>query len=173
MSDGMDRQPPPRVTKVQYYKERVTVERVHMNMGTEELLLLPKCADVPSADFKSAFAALLPLALGIVGIPESAWADAVVSGVSIGRDGKNRRNFVLTLVRPCGHGVCTTNTPVRLERFEDENGPQFADDKLTKLIDRIAGLAVVYAEGAREQLKLGLDEPAPAETPEAGGGAEA
>ncbi len=156
-----------RVTKVKFYKKRVTVDRVIPNLGTEELVSLVNCPDNPRDQFQNAFVALMPLALSLAGIRDKHWVgDAVVSQVAIGRDGKGRRNFVLTVIRPLEHGVITFNTPVRLERFEDETGPQYALDELTKTIDRVCAEALVYANGERTQLALDLDAEEPGDAAE-------
>lgn len=157
-----------KVTGVHHYKGRTSVYRERPNLSTAEGLSLEDCTDTPSEEFRNAWAALIPLALALVDIQGKRWiGSAVVSKLAIGEKEK-RRNYVLTIVRKLEHGSVTLNTPVRLEKFEEEKGPQYATDELTRAVNRVCELAQVYADGERVQTSLPLDPPA-AEGGDAGG----
>jgi hypothetical protein len=159
-----------KVTAVHHYKGRTSVYREQPNLGTSEGLSLEDCTDEPSEAFSNAWATLIPLALQLLEIKDKSWiAKAVVSKLAIGEKDK-RRNFVLTVIRKYEHGSATLNTPVRLEKFEEEKGAMYASDELTRAVNRVCELAMIYADGERTQRELPLEQPqAAGENGEQGG----
>ena len=146
-----------KVTAVHHYKGRTSVYRERPNLATAEGLSLENCMDAPSEAFSNAWAALIPLALALVDIQGKKWiGNAVVTKLAIGEKEK-RRNFVMTIVRKLEHGSVTLNTPVRLEKFEEEKGPMYASDELVRAVNRVCELAEIYASGERTQTVLPLE----------------
>lgn len=124
----------------------VSVVWTTQNGATPETHEIEDCIDGPRKQFKDAWAALVPFALDLVEIADERWKGARLSQVRVNVDPRQRRNYVMTLVKTLEHGGTVINTPMRMERAdESEVGAQYTSPELLKAITKVFDEAATYA----------------------------